>query len=252
MSSSTIQHHTSEFPISITDLYKSFGQNHVLKGVSLELTKGENLVVLGKSGSGKSVLIKCIVGLIRPEKGSIKAFGQEITGLSERELDQVRTKIGFLFQGSALYDSLTVEENMGFAMMRLRKDIGRKELDRLIDEALENVGLMHTRKLMPSELSGGMKKRVALARTIIMKPEVMLYDEPTTGLDPITSREISSLILHLQKQYQMSSVIITHDIPCAQITANRMITLINGLAYASGTFDELKHHQDKEVNSFFE
>lgn len=249
----TDQHTASNEPlISINGLYKAFGSNMVLNGVNLHVAKGENLVVLGKSGSGKSVLIKCLVRLIKPDKGSIMAFGTEITTLGERKLDEVRTKIGFLFQGSALYDSMTVEENMGFAMQRLRRFITRAELDRLIDEALDNVGLKHTRKLMPSELSGGMKKRVALARTIIMKPEIMLYDEPTTGLDPITSREISKLILDLQLQYHMSSVIITHDMPCAKITANRVMALINGINYASGTYDQLMNHKDPLVNAFFE
>lgn len=243
---------TNEPLISINGLYKAFGNNVVLNGVNLHLAKGENLVVLGKSGSGKSVLIKCLVRLIKPDKGSIVAFGKEITTLGERKLDEVRTKIGFLFQGSALYDSMTVEENMGFAMQRLRKQITKDQLNRLIDEALDNVGLKHTRKLMPSELSGGMKKRVALARTIIMKPDMMLYDEPTTGLDPITSREISKLILDLQQQYHMSSLIITHDMPCAKITANRVMALINGINYASGTYEQLMHHPDPLVNTFFE
>ncbi len=244
--------HAADILVNMSNVYKAFGSNQVLKGLSLELYRGENLVVLGKSGSGKSVLIKCLVRLINHDSGNIAVLNNDVESLSERALDVLRTRIGFLFQGSALYDSMTVEENMGFAMNRLRKQVTGVALTKLIDEALENVGLKQTGKLMPSELSGGMKKRVALARTIIMKPEIMLYDEPTTGLDPITSREISKLIVDLQSQYHMSSIIITHDIPCAKITANRLMALVNGVNYATGSYDELRTHQDILVKSFFE
>jgi phospholipid/cholesterol/gamma-HCH transport system ATP-binding protein len=242
----------SEILVKMSNVHKSFGSNKVLQGVSLELYRGENLVVLGKSGSGKSVLIKCLVRLINYDSGSIEVLNHKIEALTEKQLDALRTKIGFLFQGSALYDSMTVEENMGFAMKRLNKRIQGAELNKLIEEALDNVGLKHTGKLMPSELSGGMKKRVALARTIIMKPEIILYDEPTTGLDPVTSREISRLIVDLQNSYHMSAIIITHDMSCAKITANRMMALINGINYATGSYDSLSKNMDSLVHSFFE
>ncbi|MFN4994744.1 MAG: ABC transporter ATP-binding protein [Bacteroidota bacterium] len=242
----------SEILVKMSNVHKSFGSNQVLQEVSLELCRGENLVVIGKSGSGKSVLIKCLVRLINHDSGSIEVLNHNIQALTEKQLDALRTKIGFLFQGSALYDSMTVEENMGFAMQRLNKKIQGAELNKLIEEALDNVGLKYTGKLMPSELSGGMKKRVALARTIIMKPEIILYDEPTTGLDPVTSREISRLIVDLQGRYQMSAIIITHDMSCAKITANRMMALINGINYATGSYDSLSKNPDLLVHSFFE
>ncbi len=233
------------------NLIKSFGNNHVLKGFNMDLQKGENLVVLGKSGSGKSVLIKCMVGLLYPDNGSVKVFGQEVADLSVVELDELRTRIGFLFQSSALYDSMTVRDNLEFPLKRHHPNLNQKEVDDLVMEALANVGLESAVDLMPSELSGGMRKRIGLARTLILKPEIMLYDEPTTGLDPVTSREISELILQVQNNYKTSSIIITHDMDCARTVANRVIILINGERYAMGTFDELMKSDDPQLKPFF-
>jgi phospholipid/cholesterol/gamma-HCH transport system ATP-binding protein len=238
--------------IEITDLKKSFGENKVLRGINFTLEKGENVVVLGKSGSGKSVLIKCIVGLMDIDSGTLKVFGKNIPGMKHRELDQVREKIGFVFQGSALYDSMTVKQNLEFPLRRHAREKTKKEIEAIIDEALENVGLIHTKELMPSELSGGMRKRIGLARALILNPEIILYDEPTTGLDPITAKEISSLMLEMQKRYNTSSVIISHDMNCTKLTADRMMVLIDGVFYAHGTFDELERSEDEKVQAFFE
>jgi len=238
--------------MKIQDLYKSFGDNNVLCGFNLTLNYKENLVVLGRSGSGKSVLIKCIIGLLHSDSGCIKIFDEDILLMNRKQLDLMRIKVGFVFQGSALYDSMTVKENLEFALKRLVKNITRNEIEKLVDEMLENVSLPHTKNIMPAELSGGMKKRIGLARTLIMKPKIMLYDEPTTGLDPVTSKEISKLILSMQEKYNISSLIITHDISCARLTANRIITLINGIRYAEGTYQELNNHTDPLVNTFFE
>ncbi len=237
--------------LSIKNVFKSFGDNHVLSGLNLTLHKKENLVVLGRSGSGKSVLIKCVIGLIPIESGIIKVFGNDVTSLTRKQLDEMRTKVGFVFQGNALYDSMTVKENLEFALKRLVKNISRKNIEMLVDEMLENVSLPLTKNIMPAELSGGMKKRIGLARTLIMKPEIMLYDEPTTGLDPVTSKEISNLILNIQDKYQTSSMIITHDISCAKITSNKIITLINGINYAEGSYEELTRSEDPLVKAFF-
>ena len=238
--------------IGVNKLYKTFGSNHVLKGFDLDLYKGENLVVLGKSGSGKSVLIKCMVGLLYPEKGTVNVLGKEIPQLDQEELDRLRVKLGFLFQSSALYDSMTVRENLEFPLRRHWIHNSKDEVTDLVMEALKNVGLERAVDLMPSELSGGMRKRIGLARTLILKPEIMLYDEPTTGLDPITSREISKLIVQIQHTYQTSSIIITHDMSCAKIVANRMIILIDGVCYAVGTYDELERSDDPKIRPFFE
>lgn len=235
---------------SITGLKKSFGNKSVLKGISVDLAKGENLVVLGKSGSGKSVLIKCLVGLIQPDEGNISLFGSDIGTLKSKELNELRKKVGFLFQSAALYDSMTVRENLEFPL-REHKDISRTEINTLVEEALTNVGLIDAIDKMPSELSGGMVKRVGLARSLILKPEIILYDEPTTGLDPITSREISQLILDVQKKFNTAAIIITHDIQCAKITANRMLVVKDGAFVAEGSFDELAASDDKWVQSFF-
>lgn len=243
---------TEENVIRIRDLRKSFGANHVLKGVDLDLKKGENLVVLGKSGSGKSVLIKCIIGLLRPDAGVLEVFGKSVTELNQQELDEMRVHIGFLFQSAALYDSMTVRENLEFPLRRHLGEMPKTELDKVIHETLSNVGLAHTENLMPSELSGGMRKRIGVARSMILKPDIMLYDEPTTGLDPITSREISELILTVQERYQTSSIIITHDMACAKITANRMLVLVEGVIQAIGTYDELSRSSDPLIQSFFD
>jgi phospholipid/cholesterol/gamma-HCH transport system ATP-binding protein len=237
--------------ISIKNLSKSFGTNHVLNDFTFDLVKGESVVVLGKSGSGKSVLIKCIIGLMKPDKGEIKVFGNNIPDLDHEELDKLRMRIGFLFQSNALYDSMTVRENLEFPLRRHRVNILRKEVDELVMEALTNVGLAHTVDMMPAELSGGMRKRIALARTLILKPEIILYDEPTTGLDPITSKEIIQLMVDLQKKYNSSSLIISHDMHCVQNASDRIIMLIEGKCYAVGKYDELAASNDLKVKQFF-
>jgi phospholipid/cholesterol/gamma-HCH transport system ATP-binding protein len=230
---------------------KSFGDNHVLKGFDLDLNKGETLVVLGKSGSGKSVLIKCMVGLLYPDDGAVEVFGKDVPKLSQEQLDEIRTKIGFLFQSSALYDSMTVRENLEFPLRRHWIHKTKTEVNDLVMEALKNVGLESAVDLMPSELSGGMRKRIGLARTIILKPEIMLYDEPTTGLDPITSREISNLIISIQNKYKTSSIVITHDMECARIVANRIMILVDGIRYAVGSYHELSKSEDPKIKPFF-
>jgi len=235
----------------IENLRKSFENNHVLKGVSLELVKGENLVIFGKSGSGKSVLIKCLVGLLEPDEGTIILFGENIGGLRESGLNLLRKRVGFLFQSAALYDSMSVRENLEFPLRDLRSK-PKEEIEALVIEALQNVGLERAINKMPSELSGGMRKRVGLARTLILKPEIILYDEPTTGLDPITSKEISQLILDVQSKYNTASIIITHDVECARITANKMKILKDGAFIAEGTFQELSTSKDEWVGSFFQ
>lgn len=241
----------SEIALDIKDLDVAFGPNTVLRKFSMTLFKGENLAVLGKSGSGKSVLIKCIVGLIDPDNGVISIFDKHIEELSHEELDQIRARIGFLFQSNALYDSMTVRENLEFPLRRhwLKKEA--LDADKLVMEALDDVGLSHTVDMMPSELSGGMRKRIALARTLILKPEIILYDEPTTGLDPITAREISNLIVKVQKKYNTASLIISHDMNCIDITANRVIMLIDGRCYADDTFNKLQESTDQKVHEFF-
>jgi phospholipid/cholesterol/gamma-HCH transport system ATP-binding protein len=243
---------TNEPVIIIRNLKKSFGDNHVLDNFNLTVNKGENVVVLGRSGSGKSVLIKCLVRLLEADEGEMKVFGIDIPNLKHKALDDIRAKIGFLFQSSALYDSMTVRENLEFPLRRHSLKIKRDEIDQLVKTALENVGLSGTEDKMPSELSGGMKKRIGIARMLILKPEVMLYDEPTTGLDPITGREINHLMLEVQKKYNTSSIIISHDMNCVKSTANRVAVLINGKCYAEGTFDELKQSTDNNIKQFFD
>jgi phospholipid/cholesterol/gamma-HCH transport system ATP-binding protein len=235
--------------LEINDLRKSFGENNVLNGFSLALHKGENLVIMGKSGSGKSVMVKCLMGLIHPDSGSINLLGNDITQLSRKELNTIRTLVGFLFQGSALYDSMTVRENLEFPL-RTHPDM-LKNKDTLVIEALESVGLKHTIDLMPDELSGGMKRRVAIARTIILKPHIIIYDEPTTGLDPITAKEIIQLMRNIQSKQGTSSLIITHDVDCARVISNRMILLIDGINYAEGEFKELTSSTDEKIKAFF-
>lgn len=241
----------NEIVISIKDLNKSFGTNHVLRNFNLQVKKGESVAVIGKSGSGKSVLIKCIIGLIYPESGSINVLGNEVTELDHKELDRLRVKVAFLFQSNALYDSMTVRENLEFPLRRHWVTTTKEEVDNLVLEALTNVGLAHTVDMMPVELSGGMRKRIALARTLIMKPDIILYDEPTTGLDPITSREISNLMVVIQKKYNTSSIIISHDLSCIKITANKIIMLIDGKNYAEGTYEELSKSKDDKINNFY-
>jgi len=237
--------------INIKGLCKSFGENTILKGVDLVVNKGENLVVLGKSGSGKSILIKCLVGLVTADKGEIKVFDTDITSLDNNQLNAVRIRIGFLFQNSALYDSMTVRQNLEFPLKRHLKGLSPEEVEAAVTEALEDVGLAEAIDKMPSELSGGMRKRIGLARTLILKPEIMLYDEPTTGLDTITSREISELILAIQKKSKTTSIIITHDMACAKLTGDRLVILKDGVIDAEGTYEALEKSDDEWVRSFF-
>ena len=237
--------------IEIVDLHKSFGKNDVLKGVNLTVNKGENLVVLGKSGSGKSITIKCLVGLVVADKGEIKVFDTDITKLNNNELNEIRGRIGFLFQNAALYDSMSVRENLGFTLERHVPNLSAEELETEIVGVLESVGLAEAIDKMPSELSGGMRKRIGLARTLILKPEIILYDEPTTGLDTITSREISELILDIQKKNKTSSIIITHDMACAKHTGDRLMILKDGVIHVEGTYEELEKSEDEWVRSFF-
>jgi phospholipid/cholesterol/gamma-HCH transport system ATP-binding protein len=234
--------------VEIEHLKKSFGDLKVLEDISLTIKKGENLAILGKSGSGKSVLIKCLIGLIEPDEGTISILGKDISKLDPGELNDLRKKVGFLFQSAALYDSLTVRENLAFP---LRHSKLYKDRDKLVKEALKNVGLEKAIDKMPSELSGGMRKRIGLARTLILKPEIILYDEPTTGLDPITSKEISDLIVDVQKKYNSAGIIITHDTECARTTANRFIIIREGKIFAEGTYKELSKSDDEWVRSFF-
>jgi phospholipid/cholesterol/gamma-HCH transport system ATP-binding protein len=236
--------------VEISHLKKSFGSNHVLSDINLKIEKGENMVVLGRSGSGKSVLIKCLVGLLEPDDGQVILLGQDISKLDNKELNVLRKKVGFLFQSAALYDSMSVRENLEFPLRDLESK-PKDEIDALVKEALENVGLADAIDQMPSELSGGMRKRVGLARTLILKPEIILYDEPTTGLDPITSKEISKLILDVQQKFHTASIIITHDVECARITANRMMMIKDGLAIAEGTYKEVSESENEWVRSFF-
>ncbi len=238
--------------IEIKGLYKSFGDNVVLNGFDLTLEQEEILVIMGKSGSGKSVMIKTLVGLIEPDDGVILVMGKDISILTEDFLDDLRADIGFLFQGSALYDSMTVRENLEFPLRRHTKKISKNiDIETLVIEALTDVGLAEAVDLMPSELSGGMKRRVALARALILKPKIILYDEPTSGLDPITSKEIIVLMKEIQKKYRTSSLIITHDVDCARAISDRMILLIDGINYANGTYEELIQSSDPKVKAFF-
>lgn len=237
--------------IDIKNLKKSFGDQKVLDGVTLQLHEKENLVVLGKSGSGKSVLIKCIVSLLQHDEGSIKVGDYELTDINEEDLIEVRRKIGFLFQGAALYDSMTVRENLTFALSRLDKKFSKKEITSKIEEALENVSLPDSIDKMPSELSGGMKKRIGLARTLVVNPKIILYDEPTTGLDPITSDEISNLINDTKTKFNNSSIIITHDIKCVKTVADRIVMIKDGKVYKEGSLEEFTADNDPYIQSFF-
>lgn len=238
--------------IAIKNLHKSFGKNKVLRGINLSVNKGEGLVILGRSGSGKSVTIECLVGLQEADKGKIEVFGTDITKLNYKELNKIRLRIGFLFQNGALFDSMSVRENLAFMLKHHARHLSEEEVEIQINEALESVGLKEAIDKMPSELSGGMIKRIGLARTLIIQPEIILYDEPTAGLDTITAKEISELILSVQKKYKTTSIIITHNIICAKMTGNRIMIIKEGLIHAEGTFNELKNSTDDWVRSFFE
>jgi phospholipid/cholesterol/gamma-HCH transport system ATP-binding protein len=240
-----------ESVLEVEHVYKSFGDNHVLSDFNLQLTRGESVVVLGKSGSGKSVLIKCIIGLLRPERGQIRIFGQEVTGIDETELDKIRARVGFLFQSNALYDSMTVRDNLEFPLRRHWIQLEQDEVNRMVKEALSDVGLGHTIDMMPSELSGGMRKRIALARTLILKPDIILYDEPTTGLDPVTAREIIELMNSIKQKYNTTSLIISHDLNCVRLTSDRVVILVEGHCYANDHFDALSRYSDPKVKQFF-
>jgi phospholipid/cholesterol/gamma-HCH transport system ATP-binding protein len=237
--------------ISIKGLKKAFDEYEVLKGVDVDLYQGENLVVLGRSGTGKSVLIKIISGLLKPDEGYINVLGSEVDKISTKDLDRLRLKIGFSFQNSALYDSMTVRENLEFPLIRHAKNMTRKEIDHTVEEILDAIGLSQTINQMPSELSGGQRKRIGVGRTLILKPEIMLYDEPTAGLDPITSMDINNLINEVQQRYNTSSIIITHDLTCAKSTGDRIVMLLEGQFQYQGTFEEVFGKNDERVKLFY-
>jgi len=238
--------------IHVDDVSKSFGNLHVLRDVDLKLFNGENLVVLGRSGTGKSVLIKLISGLLMPDSGTINVLGETVNHLEEKALRQLRLKIGFSFQNSALYDSMTVRENLEFPLVRNKRNLTRKEIDKEVEEVLDGVGLLQAINQMPSELSGGQKKRIGIARTLILRPDIMLYDEPTAGLDPITCLDINGLINQVQEQYKTSSIIITHDLACAKMVGDRMVMLLDGKFERQGTFDEIFDTNDPRVKPFYD
>jgi phospholipid/cholesterol/gamma-HCH transport system ATP-binding protein len=237
--------------VRIRNLHKSFGDRNILSGVNLELKERENLVILGKSGTGKSVLIKCIVGLLKPDSGEIQVLGYDVPSLSVKELNELRLQVGFSFQGSALYDSMSVRENLEFPLKRNLGMHERSKLNKLVQQSLEDVGLESAINMRPAELSGGMKKRVGIARTLILNPKIMLYDEPTAGLDPETATEINELILSVREKYHTASIIITHDLSCARQVSDRIVALFDGVNKLEGTFEELKQQNAQELQSFF-
>lgn len=238
--------------IHIKDLYKSFGDNHVLRGINLDVHQGENVVVLGRSGTGKSVLIKIISGLLVQDKGTVEVLGLDVNNLKHKDLQRLRLEIGFSFQHSALYDSMTVRENLAFPLVRNKKNLSRSEVEREIQSVLDDVGLLQTIDQMPSELSGGQRKRVGIARTLILRPKIMLYDEPTSGLDPITCIEINELINHVKVKFNTTSIIITHDLTCAKMTGDTVAMLFDGKFLVQGSFDEVFASEDERVQDFYE
>lgn len=246
------QHNKEETVLSISKLYKSFDDNNVLNGVDLELHRGENVVVMGRSGSGKSVLIKIIAGLLKPDEGIVKVLGQEIDKLNKKKLTELRLKFGFLFQGNALYDSMTVRENLEFPLIRNNRKIPEDKISEEVERVLKAVGLSETANQYPEELSGGQKKRIGIARTLILKPEIIFYDEPTSGLDPVTSNEMNDLINEVKDQYKTSAIIITHDLTCAKNTGDRIFMLIDGKFIRQGNFEEVFDTDDKRVKDFFD
>lgn len=237
--------------ISIKQLYKAFNENQVLSGVDLDVFKGENVVVLGRSGSGKSVLIKIIAGLLKQEAGTVDVLGRDVVSLNRKTLQELRMHIGFSFQGSALYDGMTVRENLEFPLVRNKRNLNRKQVEEAIEQVLTDVGLLQTIGQMPSELSGGQKKRIGIARTLILHPEIMLYDEPTGGIDPVTCVEINKLINKVKKEYNTSSIIITHDLTCAKMTGNRVALLFDGMIARQGSFDDVFNTEDERVRGFY-
>lgn len=241
-----------EIVIEIKGLYKSFGNNHVLKGVDLQVARGENVVVLGRSGSGKSVLIKIICGLLTQDEGSVTVLGEDVKHLKARDLEKLRLKVGFSFQLSALYDSMTVKENIEFPLLRNYKHLSKAEVKERVDAVLNAVSLLKTKNQYPAELSGGQKKRIGIARTLVLRPEIMLYDEPTAGLDPISSIEVNSLIRDIQQEFGVSSIIITHDLVCAKSTGDRMVMMFDGVVQKQGTFEEVFSSDDERIKSFYE
>jgi phospholipid/cholesterol/gamma-HCH transport system ATP-binding protein len=238
--------------ISIEGLYKSFGDNHVLRGIDLTVCKGENVVVLGRSGTGKSVLIKMIAGLLKPDSGIVNVLGYDVPSLNEKQLRELRLQLGFSFQNSALYDSMTVKENLEFPLVRNSAHLNRKQINETIERVLDAVGLLQTIHQMPSELSGGQRKRIGIARTLIMRPQIMLYDEPTAGLDPTTSTEINNLIVEVQRRFHTTSIIITHDLTCAKTTGDRIAMLLDGQFVRQGSFEEIFEAEDERIKSFYD
>lgn len=241
-----------ETVIGIRGLVKSFGDNRVLRGVDIDLHRGESLVVLGRSGTGKSVLIKIISGLLKPDAGEVTVLGSRVDQIAERDLQALRIRMGFSFQNSALYDSMTVRKNLEFPLVRNRKSLTKAQINHSVETVLDAVGLSHTIGQMPSELSGGQRKRIGIARTLILNPEIMLYDEPTAGLDPLTSIEINNLINEVQQRFHTSSIIITHDLTCAKATGDRMTILIDGKFEKPGTFEEVFNTEDERIKPFFD
>lgn len=252
MEKNTVNIDRNEIVIHVDDVSKSFGDLHVLRNVDVKLYKGENLVVLGRSGTGKSVLIKLISGLLSPDSGNVRVLGEIVNALDDRELRALRQRIGFSFQNSALYDSMTVRENLEFPLVRNKRNLSRTEINKEVEEVLEGVGLSQAINQMPSELSGGQRKRIGIARTLILRPDIMLYDEPTAGLDPITCLDINSLINEVQERYNTSSIIITHDLACAKMVGDRMVMLLDGKFERQGTFKEIFDTEDKRVKPFYD
>lgn len=238
--------------ILIKDLYKSFGDLHVLRGVDLEVKHNENFAILGRSGMGKSVLIKIICGLLMPDSGSVNVLGKDVPNLDKKDLMELRLQIGFSFQNSALYDSMTVGENLAFPLVRNKKHLSKEEVNRSVEQILEAVGLSQTINQMPSELSGGQRKRIGIGRTLILKPQIMLYDEPTSGLDPITSMEINNLINEVKTSFKTTSIIITHDLACAKSTADKIAMLYDGKFIKKGTFEEVFDTEDERIKTFYD